>query len=211
MPSRPVRNPAAASKARAPSRSSRGVSSGSVAAHSGATRYERGTRARAGEDRFDETATIERELNGLAHAKIREHRPLRSEAKHLDGVRSLVERLKPRSIGETIECSREVGLDGRRASDVDLSTPERVDDGAAIAVEADLDPPKPRRATHVARERGERHAESGDPRRDRERTRMHRLALVLRALVLRRAGEDMHREHARDQWVQIPSLPGAIR
>ena len=46
MPSRPVRKPAAASSPRATSRSTRGASSGSVAAQSGGTRYDRGTRAR---------------------------------------------------------------------------------------------------------------------------------------------------------------------
>ena len=165
----------------------------------------------AGEDRLDQSTPIERQLHRLTHSKIGEHGVLRAEAQHLDRVRGLVERLKSWPVGEPVERSGEVGLDGRRAGHVDLAASQRLDDRAAVAVEADLDPPEVWRATDVARERAQGHAEPGDPRRDRERTGVHRLAQVLGTPISGRGRENVRGQHAGHERVQLPPLSGAIR
>src|SRR6202158_3346401 len=160
--------------------------------------------------RLDQGATLERELDGLTHPKIGEYRPLRAEAKHLDRVRGFVKSLERGPVAEAVERAVEGALDRGRGGDIDLAAPQRLDDRAAIRVEANLDPAKRRRAPDVARERAQRHAEPGDPRGDREGPRVHRLPLVLRAPLRGRACEDVRGQHARDEWVQIPTFAREI-
>src|SRR5688572_9117307 len=164
----------------------------------------------AGEHRVDQRLAVHGQLDGPADPLIPETRP---EAECLDRLRRAVVGEEPGAlgaVGEAVEDAREVGLEHGRRRDVDLRARERVERRAAVTAEADLDATESGATKDVFGEGRERHAVAGEPGRDGERPRVHRVARVRRAHVRGRTEEQVPGHDARGHGVSLPTLVGAV-
>src|SRR2546428_6696714 len=109
------------------------------------------------------------------------------------------------AVGEAVERLREVGLEYRPRSDVDVSFEERLEGRGPCGKEVDLEPPELRRPENIVLESGERDT-ARKPGRDGKRSRVYGLSRVCGSLRRGRLRESVAQQHPRRERVVVPPL-----
>src|SRR2546430_4653293 len=162
------------------------------------------------ENVIDDRLAIDGELDGLSHNRVAKAVGVGAEPKNGHRFGRDVVREKTRAVGETVERLREVRLQHRPGSDVDVSFEERLERRGPGGKEMDLEPPQLRRPEDVVLEGGEGDA-ARKPSRDRKRSRVYGLSRICGSLRRGRLCESVAREHSRTARAGAPTVSYSVR